>query len=334
MKIQYAALMSVVLAAAVGCGSSDKTANAGGEQGNGKLKIAVIPKGTTHEFWKSIHAGAKDAADELGAEIIWKGPLKEDEKEGQVRVVEDFIVEKVSGIVLAPLDDTALRIPVADAKAKGIPVVIIDSGLKSEDYVSFVATDNEKGGQLAAQKLIELLGGKGKVVMMRYQAGSASTDLREKGFLEGIKAAKGIVVVSENQEGGATTESAQRAAENILNPLKSANGGLAIDGIFCPNESTTFGMLRYLQDAKYAGKVKFVGFDASEKLVEALRAGEIDGLVLQNPYKMGYLGVKTMIESLQGKTVEKRVDTGVAIVTKANMDTKESKELLTPKQID
>jgi ribose transport system substrate-binding protein len=300
MRIQHAALFSVVLAVAIGCGSSDKTATTGGEQGNAKLKIAVIPKGTTHEFWKSIHAGAQDAATEMGAEIIWKGPLKEDDKDAQIKVVEDFVVQKVAGIVLAPLDDSALRMPVADAKAKGVPVVIIDSGLKSEDYVSFVATDNEKGGELAAQRMIELLGGKGKVVMMRYQPGSASTDLRERGFLNGIKAAQGIQVVSDNQYGGATTESAQTTGENILNPLKTAGGGLSIQGIFCPNESTTFGMLRVLQEAKLAGKVRFVGFDASEKLVEALKAGEIDGLVLQNPYKMGYLGVKTMIQSLKG----------------------------------
>lgn len=332
MQTRWAWLAAAGAVLAAGCGSKEPAATGGPSGAPAKLKIAVIPKGTTHEFWKSIHAGAQDAATELGAEIVWKGALREDDKDGQIKVVEDFIVQKVSGIVLAPLDDAALRMPVANAKASGVPVVIIDSGLKSEDYVSFVATDNEKGGELAAKRMIELLKGKGKVVMMRYQKGSASTDLREKGFMDGIKAAPGIQVVSENQEGGPTVEKAQTTAENILGPLKTP-GGLSIDGIFCPNESTTFGMLRYLQDAKLAGKVKFVGFDASAKLVEALQAGQIDGLVLQNPYKMGYLGVKTMVEHLQGKKVETRVDTGVTMATKENMDGAEIKQLLAPKQL-
>lgn len=334
MKIQYAALLVVILAAA-GCGSKDQEpggANAGGKS-TGKLTIAVIPKGTMHVYWKSIHAGAQAAADKMGAHIIWKGPLNEGDKDMQIKVVEDFTVQKVSGIVLAPLDDAALRMPVHDAKAAGIPCVIIDSGLKSNDYVSFVATDNEKGGELAAKRMIELLHGKGKVIMMRYQQGSASTELREEGFMKGIKDAPGIQVVSSDQYGGTTTETAAKKAENILAPLKTANGSLSIDGIFTPNESTTFGMLRVLQDEKLAGKVRFVGFDASTKLVEGLKAGQIDGLVLQDPYKMGYKGVETMILSLQGKKFETKIDTGATMATKENMDTEPVKSLLNPKQL-
>ncbi len=241
-----------------------------------------------------------------------------------------MITRKVSGIVLAPLDDAALRPVVATAKKSGIPVVIFDSGLKSEDYVSFVATDNYKGGYMAGEYLAKLLGGKGKAVMLRYAEGSASTMERERGFMEAIAKEKGIEVVSANQYGGATTESAYKASENLLAPLKAADGSLTIDGIFCPNESTTFGMLRALQDGGYAGKVKFVGFDSSAKLVEAMREKQINGLILQNPMRMGYLGVKTMVESLQGKSVEKRIDTGATLITPETMDTPESKELLSP----
>lgn len=293
-----------------------------------RLSIAVIPKGTTHEFWKSVHQGAEQAGAELGVEVIWKGPLKEDDREAQIKVVEDFITRRVDGIVLAPLDDTALRVPVRSAKQSGIAVVIFDSALKSEDQVSFVATDNDQGGRLGGRYLAELLQGKGKVILLRYMEGSASTRDREQGFLDTMSQGPEITVVSSNQYGGATTESAYQASENLLAPLKNPDGSLAIDGIFCPNESTTFGMLRALQDSGLAGKVKFVGFDSSAKLVQALKAGEIQGLVLQNPRKMGYLGVKTLVEHLQGKPVEKRIDTGVVLATLQNLDQPDIKALL------
>jgi len=299
---------------------------AAGEQ----LTIAVIPKGTTHEFWKSIHAGAVKAAKELGVEIIWKGPLKEDDRDEQIKVVEDMTNRGVSGIVLAPLDDTALRLPVEEATRKDIPVVIIDSGLQSEDYVSFVATDNYNGGKLAGEHMAELLGGEGKVIMLRYAEGSASTMQREQGFVDGIAAAEGIELVSSNQYGGATTESAYKASENLLAPLKSDDGSLTVDGIFCPNESTTFGMLRALQDGRLAGKVKFIGFDSSEKLVAALQSGELNALVLQDPMNMGYLGVKTMVQHLKGEDVEGRISTGENLVTPNNMDEPDMQSLLKP----
>ena len=296
----------------------------------GRTTIAVIPKGTTHEFWKSVHAGAVQASRELNVDIVWKGPLKEDDREAQIAVVEDFVNRRVSGIVLAPLDDTALRAPVASAVKAGIPVVIFDSDLKSEDYASFVATDNRRGGALGGKRLGELLGGKGRVAMLRYQEGSASTSNREQGFLDAMREFPGIEVVSANQYGGATTETAYKAGENLLAALQAPGGGLAVDGIFCPNESTTFGMLRALQDGGHAEKVRFVGFDSSAKLVEAMRAGQLHGLVLQNPMRMGYLGVKTMVDHLLGRPVEKRIDTGAALVTPENMDEPQNRQLLAP----
>jgi ribose transport system substrate-binding protein len=283
-----------------------------------KREIAVIPKGTTHEFWKSVHAGANKAGHEFGVDIVWKGPVREDDRAEQVKVVEDFISKGVDGIVLAPLDDTALVPVVKDATAQKIPVVIIDSDMKWEGRLSFVATDNTQGGMAAARRLGELVvgGGKGrgKVVMMRYQEGSASTTEREKGFLEALaKEFPAIQVVSSNQYGGATTESAYKTAENLLVEFAQ------LDGVFCPNESTTFGMLRALEDAKRTKTVRFVGFDASVKLVEALEHGEIQGLVVQNPFAMGERGVGAMVAHWNGKPVDKRIDTGVQVATLDNM---------------
>lgn len=306
------------------CGDKQKS------EGLPKISIAVIPKGTTHEFWKSIHAGAVKAGKELGVEVIWKGPLKEDDREAQISVIENFISAGVSGIVLAPLDETALIVPVSNAKRAGIPVVVIDSGLKGSDYISYIATNNKLGGELAGHRLAELLNGEGRVILLRYQEGSASTNLRESGFLEIMQQHPGIEVVSANQYAGATTETAYRASENLLAPFKTADGRLTIDGIFCPNESSTFGMLRALQDANLAGKVRFIGFDSSVKLVEALEKGELDGLILQNPFKMGYLGVTTMVAFLQNQPYENYIDTGVTLVTRENMHQPEIRELILP----
>ena len=322
--VVFLAIAVVIIAA--GCERRGKSRD--------KYRIAVIPKGTTHVFWKSIHAGAVKAEQvfqELGVEVIWIGPLKEDDRESQVKVVENFITRGVSGIVLAPLDDTALCMPVRDAVNNGIPVVIIDSGLKSEYYASFVATDNYIGGRKGGEHLANILGGKGKVVMLRYQEGSASTMNREQGFLDVLKEKyPQIEVVSANQYGGATTESARRASENLLAPLRKVDGTLTIDGIFCPNESTVFGMLLALQDMGLAGKVKYVGFDSSERLVKGLETGEIHGLVLQDPINMGYLGVKTMVKHLQGEKVDKRIDTGSEVATPENMNDPEIRNLLEP----
>jgi ribose transport system substrate-binding protein len=288
-------------------------------------KIAVIPKGTTHEFWKSVHAGANKAGKELGVEIIWKGPVREDDRDEQIKVVENFIASKVDAIVLAPLDDTALVPAASEASKEGIPVVIIDSDIKWDGRVSFVATDNYQGGANAARRMGALLGGKGKLLVLRYQEGSASTSERERGFLETVqKEFPQFELVSSNQYGGATTESAYKTSENLLVKWKQ------LDGVFCPNESTTFGMLRALQDAKRAGQVKFVGFDSSAKLVEALAHDELHGLVLQNPFKMGELAVHAAIDKLNGKPVPPRIDTGAQVVTHESMNEPAVKALLTP----
>ena len=329
-----AAALLVALAAACSgggdAGSKQPSAGAGGASGK-TLTLAVIPKGTTHEFWRAIHAGAVQASQELSASgdsvrIIWKGPLREDDREQQVQVVEGFTSQGVSGMVLAPLDNRALVRPVEEAKNAGVPTVIIDSGLESDQIVSFVATDNYKGGELCAERLGTLLGGKGRVLVLRYQEGSASTTEREKGFIDKMKSAyPGITLVSSDQYAGATRETAKRASENLLNRF-----GSDLAGVFTPNESSTVGMLLALQDIDKAGKIRFVGFDASQTLLDAMRAKQLDGVAVQNPMKMGYLGVKTMVAHLKGQPVEKRIDTGVSLVTPENMDQPASKELTNP----
>jgi ribose transport system substrate-binding protein len=302
----------------------------GGDTKAGGITIAVIPKGTSHVFWQSIHAGAQKAATDLGVNIIWRGPLREDDRDAQVSEVEGLVSRGISGICIAPLDETALVPPIQEAERQNIPVVIFDSGLKSNDYVSFVATDNLKGGQLGGQRLAESIGKKGKVIMLRYAEGHDSTGKREEGFLDAMKQFPGIEVVSANQYGGADVESAYKKAEALLSTFKNPDGSLGIDGIFTPNESVSFAMLRVLQDNGWAGKVKFVGFDASPNLVKGLREGGVDAIVVQDPVHMGYTAVETMVKHLKGQPVEKWIDTGVYVATRDNMDTPDMKALVEP----
>lgn len=321
MRFTHGCLLLVLLTA---CSSAPTP------QGSGKATIAVIPKGTSHVFWQSIHAGAAKAAQELGVDIIWRGPLREDDRASQIAEVEGFITRGVSGIVLAPLDEAALVGPVNDAARAKIPVVIIDSGLKSGDYVSFVATDNRRGGRMAAEGLAKMLPQGGRIVVLRYAEGSASTEEREAGFLEEIGKHAAIQVLSSNQYGGADVEAAYKRAEALLHKFRRPDGSLGLDGIFTSNESNTLALLRVLQSSGWAGKVRYIGFDASDTLVKGLADGHIDALVVQDPVNMGYLGVKTMVDHLQGRPVEKRIDTGAQLITRDRMSDPAVKELLQP----
>ncbi|WP_433936518.1 substrate-binding domain-containing protein [Sorangium cellulosum] len=323
------ALAVTLLAACSRTPSEAASTDAGAAARSGaRLRIAVVPKGTTHEFWKSVHAGAVKASRELDVDVVWKGPLREDDLKAQIDVVASFVAQGVSGIVLAPLNDAALRAPVRAAAQAKIPVVVFDSDLAGDEHVSFVATDNHAAGKLAGEHLGKAIGDKGRVVMLRYQEGSASTQRREQGFLDAVRALPGVTIASENQYGGATTETAFKRSESLLLALNAAEG--AIDGVFTPNESTTFGMLQALRKTNVARKVKFVGFDTSEKLLGALRDGDIEALVVQHPFNMGYVAVKTMVAHLRGEPVEKRIDTGSRVVTRQDLDDPAVKEIVSP----
>lgn len=210
-----------------------------------KWRLFIIPKGTTHEFWQTIHAGAKAAADEMDAEILWKGPQKEDDRQQQIELVQNAIALGVDGIVLAPLDAKALVGPVEQAASRNIPVVIIDSALDSDATASYVATDNYNGGVLAARRLGELMNGQGRAILLRYAVGSASTEQREQGFLDTMQSEfPDITFVSQDQYAGATAATALETSQKLVTRYRGQ-----VDGIFAPNESSTFGMLRALEGA-------------------------------------------------------------------------------------
>ena len=295
--------------------------------GEKKISIAVVPMGTSHVYWKAVEAGARQACKELGIDMTWKGPLKENDRAQQIAIVEQFVSENKSGIVIAPLDDTALKRPIDAAMAKKIPVVVIDSALKGEpgtDFVSFVATDNHAGGKMAAEELLKLLNGKGKVILIRGQEGTASTTAREEGFLEEIKKHPEIQILLDNRYAGNTAAEAQTTVMNLMDKIRQA------DGMFCPNEGTTFGTLLALRQAHLAGKIKLVGFDTSPALIEGVKKGEIMAVVAQHPKKMAYDGVKILVAKIRGEEVPQKEDSGAVLITAENLNTPEIQELLAP----
>ncbi len=313
-----------------GCQGPDDQNAAGGAAGekSGTLTIAVIPKGTTHIFWKSVHFGALQAAEEFDAEIEWRGPARESDRDEQINVVQGFLNKQVDGICLAPLDADALVRPVAEAGRGNVPVVIFDSGLSDSDsYVSYVATDNFLGGQMAADTMATAVGEQGNVVVLRYNKGSESTYQREEGFLEAIAKYPEINVISSDQYAGTTTESAIDKAQQVFNKF-----GDKINGIFAVCEPNAEGVLQTLRDRKVAGKVSLVAFDSSETLRAGLQDGEVAAIVLQDPVQMGYLSVKTIVEHLRGEKVDSRVDTGVYVATPENRNDEKISRLLDPEK--
>ena len=286
-----------------------------------KHVIAVIPKGTTHIYWQSVRAGAEAAGKEFGYEIQWNGPERETDRERQIQIIEDFIVQKVDGVVLAPLDKDALVPSVEKLASLKIPCAIIDSAVATDKYVTFAATDNYQGGVLAARRMGEILGGKGNVIVLKYVPGSASTTDRENGFIETMqKEFPGIKIV-DTKYGQDTVETALQAAEDMLTKNKD------VQGFYACNAPTAVAALQALQ-SQNRPEIKMVGFDAEKALIDGLKAGQIDALIVQNPYKMGYEGVKAVAMAIKGEPVEKKIDTGVTVVTKDSLDKPEVKALL------
>ena len=316
----------------VGCSGSSQsgTATSGQDGATKKLRIAVIPKGTTHIFWKSVHAGAQKAAKELGnVEVLWKGPLLENDRDTQMNVVQDFVSSKVDGICLAPLDKQALISPVKEAVEASVPVVIFDSALQDESViVSYVATDNRKGGELAARHMGSLLGGSGNVIILRYNSGSESTEQREEGFLDTLKVEfPGVNVISSSEYAGTTPEQSLDKATQVLGKYRNE-----VNGIFAVCEPNANGVMIALKETQLAGKVKFIAFDSSEDLIRAMSDGTCHGIVLQDPVNMGYESVMTIVKAIRGEKVEKRIGTGEFLATPENMKTPEMDKLLNPER--
>ncbi|HUJ10323.1 MAG TPA: substrate-binding domain-containing protein [Verrucomicrobiae bacterium] len=289
-----------------------------------KLTIAVIPKSTGGEFWETVHKGAENAAQELGVTMKWEGTVTETEIAEQNKIIENMVNMGVQGIALAPLNKIATRREVEDAVAAGIPVVVFDSAVDGTAQSSFVATDNKHGGVLGAQELARLIGHKkaARVMCMRFVQGTGSTEARAAGFIEAAKAA-GYDVVADPYPDTGTIEGCKTAAANTLEKFVK-DGRLNLDGLFACNLYSTIGLASALEDLQKSGvkvDAKFVGFDTSKRLVEDVQNGTIDALVAQNPAKMGYLVVQTLVKVIRKEKVPAVIDTGTELVTKEKLAT-------------
>ncbi len=317
-KLLLIIILSSIL---VSCGPSQKTAST--QSGQKTIEIAVIPKSFSHQFWLTVKAGAEQAGKELGVKIVWQGTAKETEIEQQINIVQDMINRGVSAIVLAASDANALIGIVETAMSKGIPVITIDSGVNSDKPLSFVATDNVSGAKIAADTLAKLIGEEGEVGLIPFVAGAATSEMRERGFKEGIANYPNIKLVSTLY-----SDSNVAKAMDVTNDMLTSFPN--IKGIFAANESSAVGCAQAIRSKGKAGQVKIVAFDAAEEEIQALKEGVIQALIVQNPFKMGYLGVKSAYDAIQGKPVEKRIDTGVTVVTSENLNDPEIQKLLTP----
>lgn len=292
------------------------------EQKSGQKQIAVIPKALTHQFWLTVKAGAEAAGKECGVDVIWMGPDKETQIDKQIDIIDQMMTRGVSAIVLAACDEKALIVPIERAINAGIPVITMDSGVKSDLPLSFVATDNIAGAKAAARKLAELIGNEGEVALIPFVSGAATSEMREEGFKQGLKEFPNIVLVATQY-----CDSNEAKAMNVTQDMLTAHPN--IKGIFAANESACIGAAQALKTLGKAGQVKLVGFDAADE-VAALRDGAVQALIVQDPFRMGNLSVKAAVDALDGKPVEKRIDTGVHIVMIENLDTPEIQKVVNP----
>ncbi len=282
----------------------------------GEKVIAVIPKGTASMWWEVVHKGAIAAGNEFGYQISWNGPEQETDREKQIQAVEDAIVKNVAGIVLGPNDAKALVRPVQKIKAAGIPCVIMDSAVEAdpEDYVSFVATDNYLGGAEAARRLAAVLNARGNVLLIKFVQNSASTDNRANGFRETLKKEFPNIKIIAEQYNLGTVEDARQKTVDMLMRNKNANG------LFAVNDKSSVGAYKAIVNQKVAGKVKMVGFDSDPILLEGIARGGVEALIVQNPFQIGYLSVKTCISAIEGNETTKNIPVESMIVDKNNLE--------------
>ena len=292
------------------------------------VKIAFIPKGNENSFWQVMKAGAdKAASEESGVTVAWQPPNPENDITGQINVMQTQVTSGANGIALVAVDGNALVQPTTDAVAKGIPVVTVDSGINEtagqEKTACYIATDNVEGGRRAGKALAEAMGDKGNVGLLFFKRGAVSNDQREQGFKEELAKHPGVKLVAELQANDAADALSKATNMLIAHP--------DLTGIFAANEPMGVGAANYLRQNKLAGKIKLVAFDASPDEVNGLNDGTINALIVQDPYQMGYLGVKAVLKAIRKQPIDKRfVDSGVSVISKANENTPESQKLLNP----
>jgi ribose transport system substrate-binding protein len=296
-------------------------AGCGGER---KKVIAVIPKATSHIFWVAVQAGAFAAGREHGVEVVWNGPVSEIEYSRQIQIIDSMIARRVDGLAVAAAERNALVQPVDRAIAAGIPVTIFDSGLDSENYMTFLSTNNYEAGEMGARTLAKLLNGQGKAAVVMHAPGSYSTMERERGFDDVMAKEFPDIRIVARQYGLSDRAKAMAAAENILTAHPD------LDGIFASTEPSSSGISLSLKARGLSGKVKFVAFDFSDSMVQDMKDGTIHAMVIQDPFRMGFEAVKTLVDKLHGKTPPKRIDLNPRVIFRPDLEDPGVQRILHP----
>jgi len=310
--VRFRAVILLLLTIVAGCGRSKKRT------------IAMIPKGTAHLFYVTVHAGAAAAAKQYGIELEWNGPAAETDYSRQIQILDSYIARQVDGIAIAATEKTALNASLERAKAAKIPVTVFDSGVDSDNYMTFIATNKFEARQMGARKLAKLIGSKGKVAVLLHAPGSVSTMDRERGFQAVIDKEFPAIKIVASQYGMTDSAKSMAAAENMLTAHPD------LDGLFASAEPGSVGAVQAIKARKLTGKLKFVSFDSSDGLIEALKEDVIQAMVVQDPYKMGHDAVVALADKLNGKAPPKRMDLSARVVTKADLEKPETQHLLNP----
>jgi ribose transport system substrate-binding protein len=321
----WGALLAAALLLGAGCDQKPSiTATASATNSAPRVAshvIALLPKLTNTVFWQSVLAGAKAAGKDFGYEIVSDGPDRETNSARQIEIVDDAIVRQVDGVVIAPVDRMALAASIEKLGTLQIPCVIVDSGVQATQFVCFAATDNYEGGALAGRRMGEILGGKGNILVVRHLPGSQATRKRVAGFTETIVNDFPGIKIVDSQSGQDTAETARQVTEEMLKRNSD------VQGLFACNVDVSVGALQALQNQKRS-EVKMVAFDPDKTLLDALRTGQVDAIILQNPYKMGYEGVKNLALHLKGQSVPRIIDTGVEMVTRKTLTEPKIQQLI------
>lgn len=290
-----------------------------------KKLIGVVPKATSHLFFMSVHAGVRDAERDFGVEVLWNGPREETEFSRQIEIVDSMVARHVDALAISATDHTALVAPVKRAMDAGIPVTVFDSGLDVTGFVTFVATDNYGAGVTGARKLAELVGGKGKVAELMHKPGGMSTGDRERGFEETMAKEFPAIQIVDRRYGMADRAKSRDAAENILTAHPE------LDGMFASAEANSIGAIQAIKARGLSGKLKLVTFDFSDEHVAALKDGTINVMLVQDPYRIGYEAVHSLVMKLKGETPPKQMDLKARVIVKADLDKPDVQALLFPK---
>lgn len=288
------------------------------------FNLPVVSKGFQHEFWQTVKMGTEAAAKEMGDKTSYVGPADETQIAEQIQLVENVMAQKPNGLLLAALDANALAPLVETANSRGIKVVTFDSGVNSDIPVSFVATNNRTAGAQAADALAQQVNNKGKVGIIAHVAGTSSAIERSEGFMGRMKEKYPDIKVLPVQYSDGDP---QKAMDKTIDMIQ-ANPDLA--GIYATNEGATLGVANAIDSQSLKGKVKVIGFDSTEAIINFLKSGVIQGFVVQDAYQIGYQGLKALNAALSGQTVPKEIDIPVKFVNAQNINTPEIEKLLHP----